>query len=1093
MSSPTSTGTSVTGLLIFLVMLVVPGSSLSAAEDRKAIPNYGQLQTATWGVLREGFAQPDMIYAPFLYWFWDEPIDREKIRGMTRQILAQHFNPGYLSSHQSMADILGPKVMEPHPSMPKDQWLSELWFDAVEDVVSFTEKNGGYVTYTDEYMWPSGRAAGRVMQKHPELANESLQWEVTDVSPGTKADLPESFFTVAAKLDQRPDPARFRVPVCSNVFELVWSPVGDPPREDLSGKVSLGQTVTIERDRLAEVLVSPAGWKETSDARFTIEARLDGPAGRVIASRHFDGGIRTSAFFYFWISLPIPEALPVGSKLYVAMIPDPGLPEKELGWWSNTNDVYAGGKAYLNGQPVGGCRHVKLNYLVKPELTGGRGPHQMATICSATLQMIGSGDKFSWTAPTNGCWRIYSFNKIMGGDVNVLDTRLSGAFIEIAHKPYVEHFGKRLGKSIPGSICDTEGNYGIGGGLPWSESLAPRYLANTGREIRLWMPLMLDEDVEGVSARARFDWFDAVSDLYAGYFAGVNDWLTKQGVYYVGNLWEESLTWQASLVGDFMKAQRAFSLPGMDALGLRIYEVHDFKETQSVAEFEGRRYECEFMGAGGWSVLTTINLKQGINAVTTWGASHIVPHALFMTRKQQGNVWAPDYYDENPMWSYMHLWSDFTRRAMYVNSQGHVVPDVLLLNPQESVWALLGDNTEKIWNSPEAGNVNLIHSLYDSKVRNIDAVYSEAMVQLSGHRIEYLIADRHYLNQMSVHGKRLVRGGFQFKTVVLPPVVVLPLAVARKIVEFAKAGGNVYTLGELPTGSTDNGLHDPAMAALMSQLQAQPGVKACAQGLARELDAKSPGLNSPIQFISGEFPMLQLRRRIDNRNFFWLVNNNEQARQCVVQVAGVKGGASVWDCETGNIRPVASTKEMGGAKLQLAFQPHEAYWLVFDPKQPVRSKPVMALPNEKVVLPIEGTWTVRMDPTVQPNLEHAVNIPDAWTAPAGVAHDLTLWDTWAEVPGNFSGLLDYTKTVTLPAFEGQLVLDLGKVHHFAEAWVNGKHVGAKLWPSHKFQTDAFRPGNNEIRIRVGNLVNNNYNMASASGLVGPVSLKTPVP
>jgi hypothetical protein len=131
-----------------------------------------------------------------------------------------------------------------------------------------------------------------------------------------------------------------------------------------------------------------------------------------------------------------------------------------------------------------------------------------------------------------------------------------------------------------------------------------------------------------------------------------------------------------------------------------------------------------------------------------------------------------------------------------------------------------------------------------------------------------------------------------------------------------------------------------------------------------------------------------------------------------------------------------------------------------------------------------------VDTAAQPNLEHPVQIPGSLTGSAGVPHDLTLWDTWKELPGNFSGLVDYTKTVTLPKFEGDLTLDLGKVNHFAEVWVNGKPLGAKLWPPHKFQTDAFRPGSNEIRIRVGNLINNNYGMASPSGLVGPVIVKT---
>ena len=42
-------------------------------------------------------------------------------------------------------------------------------------------------------------------------------------------------------------------------------------------------------------------------------------------------------------------------------------------------------------------------------------------------------------------------------------------------------------------------------------------------------------------------------------------------------------------------------------------------------------------------------------------------------------------------------------------------------------------------------------------------------------------------------------------------------------------------------------------------------------------------------------------------------------------------------------------------------------------------------------------------------------------------------------------------------------------------------------------SDAFGAGTNEILIRVGNLVNNNYGMATTSGLVGPVIVKTSTP
>ena len=91
MNSPTDIGTSVTGPLILLLILVVLGPGLLAAQDRKAIPNHGQIQTATFKRVRAGFAQPDMIYAPSCFWFWDEPLDPgkypEKAWAMAREML----------------------------------------------------------------------------------------------------------------------------------------------------------------------------------------------------------------------------------------------------------------------------------------------------------------------------------------------------------------------------------------------------------------------------------------------------------------------------------------------------------------------------------------------------------------------------------------------------------------------------------------------------------------------------------------------------------------------------------------------------------------------------------------------------------------------------------------------------------------------------------------------------------------------------------------------------------------------------------------------------------------------------------------------
>jgi hypothetical protein len=474
--------------------------------------------------------------------------------------------------------------------------------------------------------------------------------------------------------------------------------------------------------------------------------------------------------------------------------------------------------------------------------TAGRMP---ALIRSRTLRPIGAGAPFVWKAPAQGAWRVYAFNLYShagadGSTVNYLDSRLAPAFISTALEPYARRLGDKLGKSVPGDFIDNEGDYGWG--LAWSDTLDARYKERFGRDIRLWLPLSVDRDVEGVFARARWEWFDLVSDIYAEAFRAVTDWHEKRGMSTTAHFWEEGIQPQVSAVGDHLKMLRTLTMAGQDCLGRKPLRVHDFKEVESVAEFEGSRAATELMGAGGfdgtpWNTFNPAFLKQAVNAVTAWGMSHIIPHGVFTTRKLTGNPWPPDWYSENPMFPYLHLWTDFARRASFVNSMGNAVPDVLLWNPIESAW--------------------------------------------------------------------------------------------------------------------------------------------------------------------------------------------------------IQADADILDVEMW-----AFSETHPGGK-------------------------------------------VSFDPKVQPAMEYP-SAPSAEFS-AGVEKPLEDWKAWGLA--KFSGLLDYVKTVTVARPELDMKLDLGKVCHVAEVWVNGKSCGALLWGPHVFDVGSeLRPGENEIRVRVANLINNSYGEITESGLLGPVRL-----
>ena len=921
-----------------LVLFAACGRDKQSAEPLP--PNQGRRISVPFDALRTQFRDPDMIYAPFVFWFWDEPLDPVKMGEMSRVMAGQRFNPGYAHARKSMVGT---------PDLPDAEWLGDKWFEAFGVALKEAEAGKGYLGYCDEYWWPSFQANGRILKTNPELKAQSLRWEVIDVAGGSEIRVPASFFAVAA-------------------------------------------------ERMQPLPASSGG------------------------------------------------------------MPSPSLEIAEAGGGSSRN--------------------------VEDRIS-----HVPALIRSRTLRTIGAGAPFVWKAPAGGAWRVYAFNLYShagadGSTVNYLDARLAPAFISTALEPYARRLGDKLGKSIPGDFIDNEGDYGWG--LAWSDDLDTRYKERFCRDIRLWLPLSVDRDVEGVFARARWEWFDLVSDIYAETFRAVTDWHEQRGMSTTAHFWEEGIQPQVNAVGDHLKMLRTLTMAGQDCLGRKPLRVHDFKEVESVAEFEGSRAATELMGAGAfdgppWGTFNPAFLKQAANAVTAWGMSHIIPHGVFTTRKLTGNPWPPDWYSENPMFPYLYLWTDFARRASFVNSMGHAVPDLLLWNPIESAWVQADADIldAEMWAFSETHPGG-------KRINEIDRVYRKAIDDLTAARIEFLVGDRHYLKQMEIRGGKLVRGEFSFRTLILPTVDILPLEAARKIVAFAAAGGRVYALAGLPAASAEKGMADPEMARLMDELRAQPTFIVVGEaGLPALAAQAAPGLASPVRFASGAFPMLQHRRRIDGRDFFWLANNTDRWQVCDLEVAGVRGAASTWDCETGDVRPVLSVETKEASRLVRVFKPYEAGWLVFDPNEKALAGPPERQAEIDVVAAIEGTWRVNFDAKVQPAMGYP-GVPSAEFS-SGVEKPLEDWKAWGLT--KFSGLLDYVKTVTVDRPAKDMKLDLGKVCHAAEVWVNGKSCGARLWGPHVFDVgEALRPGANKIRVRVANLINNSYGEITESGLLGPVRL-----
>ena len=96
--------------------------------------------------VRETFANPDMRYAPFTFWFWDEPIEPGKAAAMAERMLEQRLNPGYAHARHSMVGT---------PSLEREDWLGEDWFRSFSETVAVAKEHNAHMGYCDEYWWPS--------------------------------------------------------------------------------------------------------------------------------------------------------------------------------------------------------------------------------------------------------------------------------------------------------------------------------------------------------------------------------------------------------------------------------------------------------------------------------------------------------------------------------------------------------------------------------------------------------------------------------------------------------------------------------------------------------------------------------------------------------------------------------------------------------------------------------------------------------------------------------------------------------------------------------------------------------------------------
>jgi len=855
-------------------------------------------------ILRQ-FVRPENKYAPYVFWFYDQDLHTLGIKPqeMAHELAQKGFNPGYAHARVNYAwDHIRKEQPHIHP-MPQEQWLSDEWFAVMDRQARQAEADGTHACYADEWCWPSLQAGGRLAAADPSLKSKNLRFRTVDMEPGDTLDLSDCTFAAAGRVIRREQTSYVEF---SHQDSWKWT------------RSSFDQTPPSRNN--SQPLNMASAW--TDDPAASCVYRMQLPAG---------GSYRLYACWDAWHDNTSRAVYTIGETVFTAdqrshpfrweLLGELSLPAGEC-----AVVLTNGGEGRLWADGLKLVDEAGREIIADDHQTTNR---RIAYLDSDSLAVL-DGQTYTAAQPC----RVYLFTLqehrgYDGATIDYLQTRLTDLFLETSWKPSFEKLGQFMGpgKPINGIFSDHEGDYGYK--LAWSEDLRRLFAEKYGEDIRRMLPLLIDRDEQGRDIVWRYRWFDTVSDIYVQHFHRLSAEAEKRDCYFTMHTWEESLQLQASCVGDVFKLNRGVSLPGTDALCSVAYNPQNFKDLFSVSEFEGVRFMNEVMALNGLDRYTPDELKKQANYLAAYGVSHVVCHAVKMTRPLAQVVVTPDFYNVDPCWQAMGQYTGFLRRTSYINSLGRANARVLLLNPLDSMYALAErDVFDMEYEMLDVrGGIPKICSSFGGEAGEINRQYGEVIRLLTRNRVEHLSADKEYLRRMTLRDGCLVYGDYAFRTVVVPRLTVLDLEVLKKLTAFARAGGQIVWITPLPTDTLQNGRNDPEAAACLAELTALPNVRLISA-------PEQLSLPSSVRCDEPTDNLLSHWRIIDGRHFVLLCSNSEHPASITVHLEGVRGQTLLLHPADGTMEPVNARPDGDGLTLSLTFAPYEACYVVIDPTQP---------------------------------------------------------------------------------------------------------------------------------------------------------------
>ena len=491
-----------------------------------------------------------------------------------------------------------------------------------------------------------------------------------------------------------------------------------------------------------------------------------------------------------------------------------------------------------------------------------------------------------------------------GFTADLLNRGAVAEFIRNTYDVYADRFRQNFGKEIPGIFTDEPT---LQHAYPWSVHFHDEFLKRRGYDLIAQLPHLFYRTPD--ADRIRHDYWKTVRELFnENYMAQIGTWCREHGIAFTGHLnCEHNLAWQIYSNGGVMAHYVHMGIPGIDILTESIAEVLTCKQTSSICnQFNKPLMLSELYGCAGYNFSF-----EGQKWIGDWqmalGVNFLCPHLTWYTMKGCAKRdYPPSYFYQSPWWRHYRHVADYQARLSYVLRQGRPVRDILLLHPLTGAWCKF---------DPTMSRED------DFGLREEDAQFKQIMDNLLGLHRDFDLGDEAIMaGHARVDGEEMVVGDARYKLVIVPPTCNLEQETAGLLEEYVRAGGKLIFVGESAA------LVDGEPSDRVRQLAQSQGVHRAGVGAEDLEDVIAAILPKRVSVLHADThreakKVLCQQRQVDDGYVFFLANTDRDAGVPLRVCVPTPGACQQWDCETGEVRDLASDAAEDGSHVELTLAP----------------------------------------------------------------------------------------------------------------------------------------------------------------------------